>query len=221
MSLTVQYFRNRKARSYGHLPNRPRSYYLLLLSIDALVIFSIVTVVSLIADIKGVNNRTAISLANYRSENLGYSGLAKINLAQLQSQPQVDSNSDLRFWLGPKDGYTYSIESDIPGELTIRYIAPDQSLADAKLNGLSVTIFENEMFYSRSLLSLDLARPFSFENSEGDVLAVDASNFVAVKVSLKASVKIALIHYPNIVNIETVLRDSALLTAIPLDEVSS
>ncbi|MEI9906679.1 MAG: hypothetical protein WDO06_01140 [Actinomycetota bacterium] len=215
MSLTFQYLKNRKAISHGKEPGLHGSHYFLFLTIDALATFTIVLATMLSFSGHGVFNRSAGSLVASQKVYLEHAGATVLNVAQLESHVPLAMHSGSRYWLGARNGYSYTTKCTIPGEMTVTYLRPGETITDPINPPLSVTVYENEMFFAQAPHPLNAEAPVTMTNSRGDVLTFDAAKLVGVKVSLSASSEVVLIRYPEPTSVATMIKDSESLMKVP------
>jgi hypothetical protein len=150
---------------------------------------------------------------------LKHSGAKVLNIAGLESHEPLTTEMGVHYWLGPKDGYSYTTQCTTPGQMTVTYLKPGDQLSDISIPRLSVTVFQNSIYFEQNPHPILANVEQTQVNGRGDVLNFDNASGKSLKITLAGSDEIVLIHYPTAQSAKAMLRDSELLTKIPNHQI--
>lgn len=159
-------------------------------------------------DILG-SNRVHVTESNVpMMEHSGHSVLTPSGLINHVALPMHEGS---RYWLGAREGYSYTTNCVIPGEMKVTYLKTGESVSDFISPRLSVTVYENESFFNKANHSLVVAQQDHARNSRGDILSFNEKTRNYITVELFASDEIVLVKYPSQQSAKTLLADSMTL----------
>ena len=118
------------------------------------------------------------------------------------------------YWLGAKDGYSYTTSCVIPGELKVTYLQPGASPSNLTSPQLSVTVYENQKYFYIANKSYTGSFRDNATNERGDTLTFDGETLISMKVALFKSDEIVLVKYPSPQSVESLLSDSMKLRPV-------
>lgn len=146
---------------------------------------------------------------------LEHSGAVKLSASALINHVSLPFHHGTRYWLGPKDGYSYTTTCINPGELAVTYYQPGQSVNDLTATHLKVAVYENEAYFDEHLQPISASTSHSLVNNRGDIITFDPTDSRAMKISQLSSGVVILISYPTPQNLSSLLADSQNVMPLP------
>ncbi|MBC7462920.1 MAG: hypothetical protein H7227_01515 [Actinobacteria bacterium] len=143
-----------------------------------------------------------------------HSGRVGLTVIGLTNHIILPNHAGGEYWLGAKDGYSYTTSCVIPGELKVTYLPPGASPSNLTSPQLSVTAYENQKYFDLANKSYKGSFIDHATNNHGDTLSFDGETRIAMKVALFSSAEIVLVKYPSQQSVESLLADSMKLRLV-------
>lgn len=145
---------------------------------------------------------------------LEHSGGVALTSEELVGHISIPGHHGNRYWLGPRPGYSYTTNCMTEGVLKVTYLAPGQMLTSGTIPKLSISAYENRMFYSNSMVNDVAAKDIAVTNARGDVITYTLGNLTRYSIDRVKSPEIIVLQYAQPKDIKAVISDSEILAPI-------
>jgi len=183
-------------------------HFLVYMVVDVLVTSFVVFGAISLASAHAVSHRDTHALVASEAAMLVHSGAVALDAQDLSAHVDLPIHHGSRYWLGPKNGYSYTTNCVTAGKLIVTYLKLGEAASDTSIRNLSVTAYENQALFSASLRPLSAVALHSAVNSRGDILSFDTQNMMTLSVILDATQEVVVIAYPSVQSLGSMIHDS-------------
>lgn len=150
---------------------------------------------------------------------LEHAGQIELTAKNLINHVSLPRHHGSRFWLGPRNGDTYTTNCVTPGVLIVSYFGAHQSLGSGSIPFLKISAYETRAIFDQQLHPTEVNSVASTSNFRGDVLTYEESSLDKLTVKRDHSQEVITIEYSTPQTVPSMVQDSENLMAITKNTV--